>query len=901
MESRFDFDSENGGGSHGYDEEEQESNTNTANAVRPKQQRNLNRPNKLLTKTKKKEKQNEDHSSSSSPPPFNNFTKFLSIVLFGIVAFYVTDRMDMFEAQGEEEGVVVAEASSATTSTMMTTTSNKTTDIVTVKKFHHSKLIGPLGGPSSGERSSATAAGEHLLIPQSLEQKQPKTNKIDTSQLSPTTNIVPSSSGGRKRVYKTRGQPMNETERDEMIKEWGSWEFTEIRPTRDDDSFYTQFPNRDVDTWPDDAWQRNTSYLESFLQESIKLVERAQNAILKEYTSTKNNASLIFEVQQYLDDEFETVQFKGKNQHGGTRGGWTTVQSWKGLKRRLLHAIMTEDSFIVAMTGHSAAAGHGNLFQQSYTLQIQWILESVFARLGVYHEARNFGMGGLGTAQTGLGAAAVMGPDVDFTHWDSSMTEHELHFMELIARQQVMAGSKVPVFWNFYPDVSKELVKLGVDIGAVGTGMDGIPLGTNIDEIENEFPWAVQYVNCDKDINSLCRAKEYIGHCWVDRPDFTPPQKQKPEPSGRASWHPGNRKHQVTGRILTMTILQALLEGLQDWYQAPDYLLPNEDWHVTEHYKTIREKVSSKSTEGYCYKTMEDNFGLGFFCQHPFQARTEFTPRHAPSMSNIRSIMPPSQRQSIILPSDMKNLYNPPDVFQQDLHPPKGAIDVLNILEAGVSFSSIVKPDYDSQFYKPPSGTVAANTEQGLGIQLSTYAGDDFCDGTVDSFCNKGSTNDCLLYNHNDGRHGLRFDGYSGWMVLNIPKLENGYIVIKVESWYGPKEGSPATWTGINNNNTTRRRRQQQQGRALKAQPIPYCDEFHFETMIDRKLTSYNLNTTREMLAKGHIQRVVETLTILKDPNFSSSSNDNGEIEVAIRIVGCGHSKTWSLTHIYWS
>lgn len=37
-----------------------------------------------------------------------------------------------------------------------------------------------------------------------------------------------------------------------------------------------------------------------------------------------------------------------------------------------------------------------NHFIQSYTLQIQWILEAVFARLGVKHEARNFGNGGMG-------------------------------------------------------------------------------------------------------------------------------------------------------------------------------------------------------------------------------------------------------------------------------------------------------------------------------------------------------------------------------------------------------------------------------------------------------------------------------------------------------------------------
>jgi hypothetical protein len=56
--------------------------------------------------------------------------------------------------------------------------------------------------------------------------------------------------------------------------------------------------------------------------------------------------------------------------------------------RRVLHAVMTEDTFTV-MGGHSAAAAHGNHFQQSYTTQIQ---ESL--RLGVKHSIYGHGQDG---------------------------------------------------------------------------------------------------------------------------------------------------------------------------------------------------------------------------------------------------------------------------------------------------------------------------------------------------------------------------------------------------------------------------------------------------------------------------------------------------------------------------
>ena len=43
-------------------------------------------------------------------------------------------------------------------------------------------------------------------------------------------------------------------------------------------------------------------------------------------------------------------------------GGWTTQRSFDGLVKRLLHAIMTNSDFTVALAGHSAAAGHGYVF-----------------------------------------------------------------------------------------------------------------------------------------------------------------------------------------------------------------------------------------------------------------------------------------------------------------------------------------------------------------------------------------------------------------------------------------------------------------------------------------------------------------------------------------------------------
>jgi len=100
-------------------------------------------------------------------------------------------------------------------------------------------------------------------------------------------------------------------------------------------------------------------------------------------------------------------------QKRGSRGngGWTTKRSFEGLVRRLLHAIMTNGTFTVALAGHSAAAGHGNHFRESYIMTMHKIMAPIFARLGVQLITHNFSQGGLGTIQNAMGAGDLYGQE----------------------------------------------------------------------------------------------------------------------------------------------------------------------------------------------------------------------------------------------------------------------------------------------------------------------------------------------------------------------------------------------------------------------------------------------------------------------------------------------------------
>jgi hypothetical protein len=216
-----------------------------------------------------------------------------------------------------------------------------------------------------------------------------------------------------------------------------------------------------------------------------------------------------------------------------------------------------------------------------------------------------------------MGAGSIYGPDVDVLMWDSGMTEKEDGAPDVMSRQQILGGLKVPAIWTSHPSTAKMLyLSADAHTGYVGTGSSGIELGTTLEQIQ-AMPWAMQYVRCEGEITSICKQNEFMGSCWVERDDFTPMLRQKGAPGGRASWHPGNRKHQVTGRVLAFAFLQALKEALTEWNETDGYELPDDAWHLTARYEKIRNNVQRMADDvGWCVEQYK-KFDIEYMCKHP--------------------------------------------------------------------------------------------------------------------------------------------------------------------------------------------------------------------------------------------------------------------------------------------
>lgn len=264
---------------------------------------------------------------------------------------------------------------------------------------------------------------------------------------------------------------------------------------------------------------------------------------------------------------------------------------------------------------------HSNHFQQSYTLQFQRVMEPVFARLGVRHFSRNICYGGLGTIQNAMGARDIYGRDIDILVWDSSMTENTNPDIDLFARQGLMGSDRAPLlFTGSKADIFGSLGEhADADYMVYGTGMAAIPKVEGPEQAE-KIAWAARYLHCEAEWTSLCKENRYNGTCWIDRPDFTPPTKQNAEPGGRASWHGGNREHQLTGRILSFTVLRALKESIEIWDKQDDKILEDEMWHVTSYYQNIQTKVRNLPENiGTCNEINERLPNV--FCKYPFHVR----------------------------------------------------------------------------------------------------------------------------------------------------------------------------------------------------------------------------------------------------------------------------------------
>jgi len=776
-------------------------------------------------------------------------------------------------------------------------------------------------------------------------------------------------------------------------KEWGAWNFSDdgFRDFQSDGArpvanfsvvAYGDMKNADM---PDGCWQKDEAYVRRYLEEAKSLVTRVREGIYAEYGSPlkKSDGTTLGEKERAERAEkwkIHVIPDDHPNESSGAgiaKGiAFLHESAMEALVRKLLHAIVTNDYFFAMLAGHSAAAGHGNNWHQTKFVSFHHLMEPVMDKLGMRLISRNMAMGGVGTLQFNLAGKDYYG-EGDIVEWDSGMTEKG-PTVDLFNIQQVLTGERVPVILTMFRH-GRLYTNHSTWFGNFLADYSMIP--ETVDEVQaKSLPYAARW------INEKLPAEKYNAICWEPRIDVVPPKAQTPAPGG-ASWHPGFRQHQWSGRKLSLIILEALGRAFDLWQEQIDkpkdqgggFPLDESHWHVGPSYKELRSKLLKhiSTPQNPDVRTYCESYLFPRVCRQKMKGFGLWTPRvhDSKSLLNIIHRAPPDD----YLPQFKEPVYTSIDVLPLNQEIPDGEVDVhaiaiassnppfgnANDEHAKILTKDWVDGDFQEDFnitsettitrgtllslyeearakYSPPSNStqrglspprhsLAAGIVPGIGwVTHGWKPSKGFCDGSSESRCERDDTNNCLRYGANDNHLDVMGNALSGWLIMTVPKVEEGIVLARIECWCHVPNSVTAGWKEVNNGRKDDRRYLQRTpstplppfmaGHPLSA---PYSDfeqedhyrtrrlkptqdqlvpkDFEMDIAINGKITTMKRDQWLPYTAEP--SKNCAAWPLLDDAEWSKKTDEEKEnVEVAIRFRSKLQPTTnYCVSHLYYA
>ncbi|GMI13373.1 hypothetical protein TrVE_jg3011 [Triparma verrucosa] len=581
------------------------------------------------------------------------------------------------------------------------------------------------------------------------------------------------------------------------------FKFYDSTPSRPTPPF-SSFPNSDVppSSFPSNSWQSDVVYLNHFIQESLQLIDRTLKGLGQEYNNTN-----LFKLTKLPPQTYSKLSHSNLPSTPLT----TSTTSFTTLSTRLLHSLLTRSPLKITLTGHSSAAGHGNTFSQQSQSQACSILKPLFKLLNVDVECYNLSMGSFGTIQGSMAGEGVYGVS-DIVLWDSMMTEdYPLLKEKGRVGPEFFKQGLVELFWTGFGRSHLGLFQEGCHgrwnlCEGLGEGPnDSTVFNARLEDLEvtksieegMKMPKVVRFANCDDDINlkEECKRVKCEGVCWLDRDDgIFPAMKQREEPRGCVSWHPGWRYHKYRGRVLAYYVLMALRNGLEIWQTQTnqgDIPLDGKHWHLTPIYESFKSAPRSTSL---CERTVWSVFdypdeslykgsrGSQRICKMRRHGITEYTPTRGESIGD--------RLVNVQKPKRKKELYEGPDEFVMDSNIVEvGDVDVVSLASGydgigrggsgvgGKIRSSESRRLEQSTPEPPPESESNLPTVESLGwTYLRERVGP--CDGSTSSTCNRDTDYECVLYGIHDGQGGFIATGPTEPLEIDLGEVVGGFLSI---------------------------------------------------------------------------------------------------------------------------
>mmetsp|Transcript_27387 Transcript_27387/g.49738 ORF Transcript_27387/g.49738 Transcript_27387/m.49738 type:complete len:783 (+) Transcript_27387:70-2418(+) len=292
--------------------------------------------------------------------------------------------------------------------------------------------------------------------------------------------------------------------------------------------------------------------------------------------------------------------------------------------------------FVVAFGGHSSAAAHGNLFNQSYAHAFERLLSPVFQAAGLDLVVRNHAMGGTGCVPSAYCAGNVYGTDLDAISWDFGMTDGrnidhgELYYRQAILQNQAARPGSLPPLLllahntdNLREGLMQHYSRAGFEVAGIrmNQAMDLVPK-TESAQHASTLPDALQFLECADSIPwEDCKAQRYdcVQQCGEEKGKIC---------HGQVSWHPGWRYHQYKGDLLATPFLEALSDAARKYQSFTMEMGPvlDPEYFATPNFPADRPLPASL----HCGVKATSSSVDALFCDTPFQCATSFEPRTGP-------------------------------------------------------------------------------------------------------------------------------------------------------------------------------------------------------------------------------------------------------------------------------
>lgn len=698
--------------------------------------------------------------------------------------------------------------------------------------------------------------------------------------------------------------------------------------------------------FPEESWQADAVYANHFQDAAAKLVVRAKEAIFATYhgygitnvqETGEDDDAVTWELENIDKRLQDRINMFVTNQEVdlGTitsaealdefaptwreKGGWTTTRSWDGLKRRLLHALMTNSPFTVVVTGSWQSMGYGgNHAYQSMAATMESLLVPLFEKLNVPLQVRAIGLppltglsseeeselmlGGRSTLIHALGWSSIYGSDVDMVVWDDYSVDKNgksddtsKSLFDLFARQALLAGeTSLPFLWGGDFDVLRNLHELAdVDVGQLGNAMSGVEETTS-ESAASSLEWAAQYLKCSSKSKRYCDGETYkfSSQCWVDHGDDppTPQLDHIPVLPTAIGW----RMQQLKGYTLSYNILAALDDAIDFWADKTifeGHPLADENWHMGAYITNVKDKVKalSESDAPHCFQLEEQMNLPKRLCKSRMKGRTEHTPRAKPADTSIRTVLTNS---GVSVEGD--DLY--PGHLSDNAIIPSAEVNPLEIADLGKDPSSskqrqilrkrwlrqrlvrrVANENWNRTSLFSISKHISTNNrvsethsqrrldkiEPGNGWKvLHTFPGDK-CDGSISSTgCGTLKSSECLLEGHQGSRGGVWGNESTGWLVMKASGVDSGFVAFNLEM-----------------------------GSTL---PETFVLEYAVEDGDTRTVSTLD---RVQFLEK--VELPVPGMMLLTV--FDDETSSKPDLVVSVRVKGCEGDCQFAVTHLYWS